>query len=356
MEYLIDRLQNTKMIKRDTSNKYGFDIRFLEDKLPVDDKDVAVYYFPGSGGLTAEDANGGCKIIENGLLLNFADKQEINQNVSIYALYYGKDDETQVTGDMTREERECFVENNLFSRCLDKKGKLLSVDEICKNMAKVTFVGYCRGTVEINNILLDFSRKLNSYFEADVIDKIRGNLFCVRFAPLTFGRLCPTVSVYSMSDNLVRGSNVGEGFKNYEKILQTKLDGILVDYERPQELMGRKYPKLAMPTLTSEGVEIFSTKMVNISETRNEHSMSLLSRNEKWELSRYADKNLDCVSQMFFLSLAEGVERGVQTKKTGRLHTIDVNKLYKDIMNVELEGFSQEELKDHTKNGDGEGK
>ena len=96
--------------------------------------------------------------------------------------------------------------------------------------------------------------------------------------------------------------------------------------------------------------------MVNRSETRNEHSISLLSRNEKWELSRYADKNLDCVSQMFFLSLAEGVERGMETERSGELHMIEMNGLYKDIMNVELEGFSQEELKDHTKNEDGEGK
>ena len=356
MEYLIDRLQNTKMIKRERSSQYGFDIRFLDEELPSDDKEVAVYYFPGSGGVTTDDANGGCNIIENGLLLSFASKEEISKNISIYALYYGKDDETQVTGDMTREERDCFVENNLFSRCLDKNGKLLSVDEICKNMAKVTFVGYCRGTVEINNILLDFSRKLSNYFEADVIDKIRGNLFCVRYAPLTYGRLCPTVSVYSMSDSLVSGSNVGDGFRNYERILKTKLDGILVDYEKPQELMGRKYPKIMMPTLTCEGVEIFSTKMVNASAVRNEHSMSLLARNAKWEINRFPDKNLDCVSQMFFLSLAEGVERGVQTEKTGKLHTVDMKGLYKDIMKIELEDFSQDELKDHTKSDGGRGK
>ena len=349
MKYLIDRLQTTKIIKRDPSSKYGFDIRFLEDKRPSDDKEIAVYYFPGSGGLTAEDANCGCKIIENGLLLSFADKEAIYQKMSVYALYYGKDDETQVTGDMTSEERECFVENNLLARCLDANGKFLSVDEICKNMAKVTFVGYCRGTVEINNILLEFSRQLSEYFAADVIDKIRGNLFCVRYAPLTFGRLCPTVSVYSMSDGVVNGSTVGENFKYYEKILNTKLDGILVDYEKPGEMMGKQYQKIVMPTLLHEGVEVFSTKMVNVSETRNEHSLSLLARNEKWEISRYTDQNLDCVSQMFFLSLAEGVERGMETERSGKLHMIEMNGLYKEIMKIELEGFSQDELKDHTK-------
>jgi len=353
MEYLIDRLQTTKMVKKNPSNKFGFDIRFLDDELPNSDNKVAVYYFPGSGGVTADDANGGCNIIENGLLLGFANKDEMAQKVSIYGIYYGKDDESQLTGDMTSEERECFIKNNLLARCLDKNGKFLSVDEMCKNMAKVTFVGYCRGTVEINNILLEFSRYLGEYFEAEVVDRIRGNLFCVRYSPLTFGRMCPTFSVYSMSDNVVKGSNVGDGFRNYERILKEKLDGLLVDYEKPWELMGKQYQRIMMPTLLHEGVEVFSTKMINMTTSKNEHSFSLLARNEKWEMSRYPDKNVDCVSQMFCFALAEGVERGILTEKTGELHTIEMKSLYKDVMKIELEDFSQEELKDHTFQGEG---
>ena len=342
----MDRLQNTKIIKMSNMDKLDFDILQLRDK--PNDLGVAVYYFPGNGGITSKSASCGCSLVETGIS-SLIDKHPILEHLSLFGVYYGLSTFDSHYGSMVPDEISSFVQNHLLPRCMDEQGKFLTVLDICKNMSKVTFVGLCHGTTEINNIVCEFQKNLYlSGFSMKAIQQITGCLFQISFAPETKLPLCPQVQIFSLADPHSFG-DVSTAFENYEEALGHKIDGILVNYENAGRLFGRELPQ-EFRFAFFDSIQIFSTKMLNNHKGVDEHSFRNIARaRNSWKLKYYADKNLDCVSQMMFFALASGVARGFQTQEKNRLVRVDLNQLYKSIQNIELTKFSPDDLKDHTK-------
>ncbi|MGN1201163.1 MAG: hypothetical protein ACI4R8_02740 [Candidatus Caccovivens sp.] len=344
-----DRLQCTRIIKRDYTQYFNCENRDLEDNFDGD-REISVFYFPGNGGITSKDANGGCKIVENGLLLGFSDKEELYKRISIYGIYYGFDYTSQNTGEMSKNEVKTFVKNYLLSRCLDENKNILTLDEICKKMSKVTFVGFCHGQTEICKVIKELRFQLEEKgLTHDDTYKVATHLFSVCYSPEIIRVECPTVQAYSISDLKQRNEGlVRDLFDSYMKDLKIKPDGILVDFEKRGILFGESLDGATKSKCDFERVKIFSTKLLNEHTTNeNEHLFQLLSRDNKWDISYANDKNLDCFSQMFFYSIANGVDRGMKTEDK-RIKPVDMVGLYKMVCKIERD-FKSKDLQEHIK-------
>lgn len=344
-----DRLQCTRIIKKDYSQYDHCENRSIEDFFDGDNE-ISVFYFPGNGGISTKNAKFGCNIIENGLLLEFYNKEEILKHISIYGIFYGLDDSTQYVGEMSKGEVSSFVKNYLLSKCFDKNKKLLTIDKICEKMSKITFVGFCHGQIEICKVIKELRTQLE---EKGVTNedtyKIAKHLFSVCYSPEKMCVECPTVQAYSITDLRQRREGfVSNLFDTYMESLNIKPDGILIDYEKRGEHLGKKVNNTIKNYFDFERIKIFSTKLLNDHTDKLEHSLKWLERDEKWNLKNAYDKNLDCFSQIFFYSIAVGVERGMQIENRKNVGPIDMVDLYKMSCKIER-SFSPKDLQDHTK-------
>lgn len=343
-----DRLQSTRIIKRDYSKDDNCENRGLEDSFEGDNE-ISIFYFPGNGGTSSKDANGGCRIIENGLLIGFSNKDELFKRISLYGLYYGLDNYLQYIGEMSKEEVSTFVENYLISRCLDKNNQLLSLDAICEKMSKVTFVGFCHGQTEICKIIRELRNQLEKKgLTQEDTYKVANHLFAVCYSPEKMPVECPTVQAYSIADLVQRREGlIRDLFDDYMESLEIKPNGILVDFEKKWELLGNELNDNLKKFYDFERIKIYSTKLLNEHIDENEHLFHWLDRDEKWSIKNANDKNLDCFSQIFFFAVATGVDRGMQAEM-GEVKPLDMIDLYKTSCKIER-SFKPKDLEDHTK-------
>ena len=342
----MDRLQQTKVVKMTNMEKQEFDVMEMDDK--PKDFGVAVYYFPGNGGITCANASCGCSIVKNGISILF-DDESILDSLSLYGVYYGCDAYDRRNGSMDPEEVSLFVQNHLMPRCKDSNGKFLNIVDICKNISKVTFFGLCHGTTEINNIICEFQKQLSAEgFSQKSLRHITACLFEVSFAPESKLTLCPSVQALSLADPHNSGKVAEAINQNYSSSFGGKLDGVFLNFEKRGFLFGNKL-SAEYEEIFFDSIKIISSKLLNETAGGDEHLLRNLSRTKNWKIKYYEDKNLDCVSQMMFFSLASGVARSLHTHATNKVIRVDLPELHKSLESIKSKNFSPEELKDHSR-------
>lgn len=308
-----------------------------------------VFCFSGSGDVSNMSANGFCKLVENMLTLSFGNPKNVEKEVDLIGVAYGVTDRELCIGNMEDYELIYFIQNYMLPLCLNDDGtKRLPLAKACKNMAKVSFFGFCHGCEEIQTILSAMEKLLPGYgYEKDEIEKILGSTFCVSYAPETDNRHCPGVSVFSMFDPHNFGSVV-DNFEDYEKMIGEDVDGLLLDIDRSGYEFGRKI-KYGPERFEFNNIKIMSSKLLNEHEPKDEHPINILSRNANWDMRFYKDKNADCVSQMMSFAICEAVENSRRVCQTNKHSVVKTRELYKNLCSIENRGFKREELEDHVK-------
>ena len=315
-----------------------------------------VFCFSGSGDVSKMSANGFCKLVENMLTLSFGNPKNVEEEVDIIGIAYGVTDRQSLIGNMedligNMEEHELryFIHNYMLPIVLNEdKTDRLPLETACKNMAKVSFFGFCHGCEEIQTILSKMKKILPKYgYEKDEIEKILGSTFSVSYAPETNDRHCPGVSVFSMLDPHNFGSNADD-FEDYENMLGEDVDGLLLDIDKSGYEFGRKI-KYVPERYEFDNIKIMSTKLLNEHEPKDEHPINILSRDANWNMRFYKDKNADCVSQMMSFAICEAVENSRKVCQTNEHSIVEIRELYKNLCGIELRGFKSEELKDRTR-------
>ncbi len=308
-----------------------------------------VFCFSGSGDVLNVHANGFCKLVENMLTLSFGNAKNVEKEVDIIGISYGVTDRESLIGNMTDYELTDFMQNYMLPIVLNEDGsKRLSLAQACKNMAKVSFFGFCHGCEEIQTILSAMKNLLPKYgYEEDEVKKILGSTFSVSYAPETGYRHCPGVSVFSMKDVHNFGSVV-DNFEDYENMLGQEVDGILLDIDKSGYEFGRKI-NVKPERFEFNNIKIMSNKLLNDHEPKDEHPINILSRDANWNMRFYKDKNVDCVSQMMSFAICEAVENSRKVCQTNKHSVVKTRELYKNLCSIENRGFKPEELKDHTR-------
>ena len=342
-----ENVSESRIGKRSLTAKNHWEELSFKEKYKIERP--TVFCFSGSGDISNMSANGFCKLVENMLTLSFENPKNVEKEVDIVGIAYGVTDRELCIGNMEDYELIYFIQNYMLPLCLNDDGtKRLPLAKACKNMAKVSFFGFCHGCEEIQTILATLKILLPKYgYEEDEIKKIMGSTFCVGYAPQTNNRHCPGVSVYSMFDRHNFG-NVTDRFEDYENMLGEDVDGVLLDIDRNGYEFGNKV-KVRPERFEFNNIKIMSSKLLNEHEPKDEHAINILSRDASWNMRFYQDKNADCVSQMMSFALCEAVENSRRVCLTNKHSVVKTRELYKNLCSIENRGFKREELEDHVK-------
>lgn len=344
---MIENVSESRIGKRSLTAKDHWVKLSFKEKYKIEKP--TVFCFSGSGDISNKNANGFCKFVENMLTLSYGKPENVEECVDVIGIAYGVTDRGRFIGNLNEIELNNFVVNYILPLCLDEREeKRLPLEDACKNMAKVSFVGFCHGNTEIQNILLNLKYVLPRFgYQQDEIRRIVGSTFCVSYAPETNNRSCPGTSIFSMFDYHNFGS-IKDSFEDYENMLGEKVDGILLDIDRPGCVFGREV-SVKPERFDFHNIKIMSSKLLNDRNSLGEHSVSILERDKNWNMKHFEDKNADCVSQMMSFAICEAVGNSRTVCETNKYSTVNIRELYKNLCSIENRGFKANDLKDRVR-------
>lgn len=279
-----------------------------------------VFCLSGNGAITTKEANGLCKQAEGYLKLMFNGKnvgKRVTDMVDLIGFKYARPKEDAKVGDLGFEFIEDFVNRVIIPKLLDKDGTRLSLDEACKNMSQMVFFTYCYGSQELNSIVLMLRSCLKQCgylkFEIDEICKATQN---ISYAPFdNSASYIPSVRVISSRDDTVGEDIDGllgeQGREDLDGIRLLRHDGVV------ENSFGE--------TKGAERLYVLSSSLINgYASTINEHGISLITRDEDWNVKKYTDNNgnkyvsdnADCVSEMVAWALCRAVENAIKNSKS----------------------------------------
>lgn len=292
---------------------------------------VNVLLFGGNMTLSDKEAENLGGILENFLKLlyekvDLKDGKPLREKIHILPFVYGQLANGD-TGRFTKDTTYAIAEKLLLSRCLDKSGNRLCVEEACKQMSKTVFFTYCHGAVELDKIIFAFGGMLKEkgYSEKEV-GEILNATGQVSFAPEYGGASAlPTINFNTKYDPTT--NNYKNELLKHEGMFKP-YDGIELRYFPKGKFWDKDDEKFA------ESVGVYSAKYLNAFEDNcYEHLLSYLKRNEKWDIiarnhlgqslsgddargEKVVSPNADASSQMMAWALCRLVEHGLDNLDT----------------------------------------
>ena len=333
----------------------------------------------GTATKKEKEANGICKMVEGLLELMFKvkdfdikaeDKVDIISCIygfDIKYLFYLNDDEvkkmypnlkeyakkfpeavktTPQNAFLDSNTAQQFVKNMLLSRCLDKKGNKLPIDECQRNIAQVIFFSYCFGTKALNLIMDNFYKLLSqNNFNNKEIEKITSSMSHISFARLKYTRKIPTTYFYAVNDyDLPVMYPLLSKMKFSKSQLETRLS------KKGESTFGQKILKDVYDKETNaEALEfayigIEKDKIADKNNQDVEHYLSNLRRNKDWDIVNKKDEIYNAISQMMSWSLCRAVENGLDNANSDKyVPKIPMVQLKDELMDI-YKSFSKEDL------------
>ena len=277
-------------------------------------------------------------------------------NIDVVGIYYGQDKETDKTFCLSEEDRDDIVNHILLPLCVDEEGKLLPLEQICKNFSLLNFFTHCHGAFELYKITAKLHKiLLDKGLTNEQAHEVYAHSFHCSYAANWHESFYPTMYMYSLIDACFRHIDYV-----YSGCYGEVLDGVSIKYDLPGKFMtenisSRNYNE----HVHHDSIIVFSSRLVNpppegkryFEHIYDEHSYRFLDRCSKNWRSTGVDSvytpNADLVSQMAAYAMAVNI--------TASLHTYRTNKLTKRMPIVELktelesliESFRKEDLQLH---------
>ena len=245
---------------------------------------------------------------------------------------------------LSDNEIQLFVESVLLSRCCDKEGKRLLIDECCRRISQVTFFTYCYGAQALNKIMQTLDKNLLiKGFEREEIEKIKSAMSHISFARKDYTRTIPSTFFYAVNDfdigsiTVLRNRMLNSHCELKTRICKTgeKTFG--------QELAAGRFGDIA----TAEALEFV---YLGIEEKENfvnhdvEHYVANMDRDKDWDIINKKKPIYDAVSQMMSWALCRAVENGLQNAKSDKyIPKMSIETLQEELMSI-YKSFSKEDL------------
>lgn len=183
-----------KKAPKTPQDKYGFvpvDLNAIKVNSPI------ILCLGGSGIVGKEGANGMARFV-----LNCLNTEPNTNDLTIYSLVYGSDDEAPMDGTLTHEEVHMLADK-IFMPLVSKDGKKIDVLTAQKNMRNINIVSHCFGMAVANILSVTVADNMqNLGYKNSEITKILRQVTNISYAPLK-ARILPFFSVidfYSMQD------------------------------------------------------------------------------------------------------------------------------------------------------------
>lgn len=334
----------------------------------------------GNGTKTEQLANGFCKRVEKMLELLLKDKSvdgdiKAEDYVDIVGCCYGKDnkylycpndegfrelypdinkyaedfpeamDMGNVNNTFSNGEAKQFAENVLLSKCLNKDGKRLSIDECQRNLSQVTFFTYCYGDVALNSIMDNFEMALLKVgFDRGEVDKIRDSMSHVSFARKEYSRKIPTTFFYAVNDfdigsiNYLRKSMLENNCQ-----IKTNL------CKAGEKAFGQTYAEERFGNETTSECLEFAYMGIEDKEDFSDHDadhyIANMDRDDNWDIINKKKGIYNPISQMMSWALCRAVENGLQnSKSTKYIPPMPMEELESELMSI-YSSFSSEDVR-----------
>lgn len=359
---------------------YGTDVHW--QKLNLDeyetDKPIIVC-LSGNGTKTEQLANGFCKRVEKMLELLLKDKSvsediKAEDYVDILGCCYGRDTkylfcpddegfrelypdvnkyaedfpEAMEMGNMSNTfsnaEAKQFAENVLLSKCLNKEGKRLPIDECQRGVSQVIFFTYCYGAQALNSIMDNFEVALLKvgFARAD-IQKIIDSMSHVSFARKEYSRKIPTTFFYAVNDFDIGSINyLRKSMLENNSQLKTKL------CKAGEKTFGQTYAEERFGDETTS--ECLEFAYMGIEEKEDfsshdaEHYIANMDRDDNWDIINKRKGIYNPISQMMSWALCRAVENGLNNAKaTEYIPKISMEEMENELMSI-YTSFSSEDL------------
>ena len=284
-------------------------------------------------------------------------KEDCAEDVEVLTVEY--DDTCEKGGaHLTDRQRRQIAGNILMQFVVDENGVKLSMEDAIKNVSKLTFLSYCRGTTEVDETLKWFKKLMvdeSVGFSGSEANLIVDNIMHIAYAPETENDQSASVRFHSFSDRMF-----GE---KYEYWYGDKLNGVKIVHH---EKIDRCDDELDLHgDCFSNSILIFASRLLNDSRRDcNDHSIRIVEKDDKWKTLGARISNLgvsyrltapcaNVVSNMFGYAIARSVGVGVNNAKSDnfipRPSLMDIAKELVDIKGV----YSDATLKDCGRVDDG---
>lgn len=362
--------------KRNPNNENNhWDNIDLEEYSP--DKPVVVC-LSGNGTKNAAEANGFCKRAERMLDLLFKDRNsnlKPEDKVDIISCAYGCDIKYLFCPDsedfrkmysnvneyakefpeaiqsvygnnnnLSDNEIQLFVESVMLTRCCDKEGKRLTIEECCRRISQVTFFTYCYGAQALNKIMETLEKKLLIQgFDKEEVEQIKSSMSHISFARKDYTRTIPSTFFYAVNDFDIGSINaLRNRMLNTHCQLKTRI------CKAGEKNFGQEWAVERFGNIdTSESLEF---AYMAIEEKEDfvgqdvDHYVSNMDRDTSWDIINKKSPLYDAISQMMSWSLCRAVENGLQNAKSDSyIPKMSMEGLQEELMSI-YRSFAQEDL------------
>lgn len=342
------------------------------------DKPVIVC-LSGNGTRSTKGANGMCRIAENMLELMFKmkdseikaeDKVDIvscSYNVDLKYLFFPNDEKVKEEypnvnefakefpeaikeapskrGYLTDANSEQFAKNILLSKCLNKNGEKLPIDECQRNISQVIFFTYCYGASALEQIIDCFTDMLSRKgFDKEEIDEITSSLSHVSFAMLTYTKRIPSTYFFAVNDyNLKILEPLLEVMNESGSQLETRLS------QKRELTFGEDLLRISLGEDNAGSLEFAYMGIEKDDEEvvvgqDQEHYLINMDRNEEWDIINRKKGIYNAISQMMSWALCRAVENGLDNAHSDKyIPKILMEQLQDELLDI-YHSFSNEEL------------
>ncbi|MBQ8431163.1 MAG: hypothetical protein IJX26_04435 [Clostridia bacterium] len=263
----------------------------------------------GNSTKTSKDANFYAKCAYN--LIGY--DKSILEDVDIYSVYYDEN--------ISNDSFQSITRAMFFRLVKDDYGSLLPFEQVLKRVRNLNFFTHCYGSIIVHKMISSFCYFLENigydYIEAEVIAR---QIFHLSYAPYInentqvnqeFGLLPSTFEIVSFNDKML-----GERYKKeYFRKAGHKNDSPLIDF-----VSDENYIRLCVERLNSN--------------EKNDHEISSILRDEKWQLLNEYNGKLDKVSQCASYALSFALAHSISNFKSKKINLLELQDLKRDCISI----------------------
>lgn len=219
---------------------------------------------------------------------------------------------------LSEKQRRQIAGSVLLQFVVDNDGKRCSLEDAIKNVGKITFVSYCRGVTEVDEVLASFKTMLADEsvgFSPDESNQIVDNIINIAYAPEKKYKQGSAIRFHSFSDRMF-----GEQYEYWYGEKNDSIQVVKYDKEDVEENELELYEDCF-----SNSVLVFASKLLNNSKHgHNDHHISIIEKDHNWRTlgAKFYDKfagsqrvpapQACAFSDMFAYSIAKSVAAGVE--------------------------------------------
>lgn len=355
------------------SENYHWNSINLEEYTP--DKPTVVC-LSGNGTKNEAEANGFCKRAERMLELLFKDKNpnlKPEDKVDIISCAYGCDikylfcpdseefrkmylnaneyakdfpeaiQSAYGNNNLSDKEIQLFVESVMLSRCCDREGKRLPIDECCRRISQVTFFTYCYGAQALNKIMETLEKNLLiKGFYKEEVEQIKSSMSHISFARKDYTRTIPSIFFYAVNDFDIGSINaLRNRMLNTHCKLETRLSNA-GEKAFGQELAVERFGDIDTSKALEFAYMAFEEKKDFVGQDVD-HYVANIDRDKSWDIINKKIPIYDAISQMMSWALCRAVENGLQNAKSDKyIPKMSMEALQEELMSI-YKSFSHED-------------